>query len=155
MRSSEGIASFFQVLTLALIGSMVGALKFASADVPPGHYMKSALVVHDVKTNLFWSPASTSRFTYAEANGYCASLTLEGAGWRLPSVKELMTIVDLERDSPPMIDPGGFPETPPEPFWSASKFATNPNNFAWTVSFATGAPGSLMRANPHWVRCVR
>lgn len=57
--------------------------------------------------------------------------------WRLPSIRELMTIVDRTRSSP-AIDPVAFPGAPSGGlFWSSSPHASISGN-AWYVNFADG-----------------
>ncbi len=46
-----------------------------------------------------------------DAQAYCANLNLAGTGWRVPSLPELFSIVQLQTTMP-MIDPAEFPGTP-------------------------------------------
>ena len=39
-------------------------------------------------------------YTFSAAQTYCAGLSLAGGGWRVPSVKELMTLFDFQRRVP-------------------------------------------------------
>ena len=51
--------------------------------------------VFDTRTQLTWQRTFPSeRYTWDDATSYCASLALPGAGWRLPSINELLTLVD-------------------------------------------------------------
>jgi hypothetical protein len=94
-----------------------------------------------------------SSYAWEDAKTYCAALDLSGAGWRLPNVKELQTIVDETR-ADPAIDETAFPSTPSELFWTSSPVAGNAN-YAWNVYFNYGdsnADGVLYTGR---VRCVR
>ena len=59
-----------------------------------------------------------------------------GANWRLPSVKELATLLDYTRFNP-AIDPVAFPRTPVSNYWSSTPYIDKPN-FAWAVGFQFG-----------------
>ncbi len=97
----------------------------AQADAPAGTYTVTASEASeatDVNTGLVWQRASApSAMTQADATTYCASL---GAGWRLPEVLELASLVDETRmgsASVPAIDPL-FMATA-EYYWSATPYA--------------------------------
>lgn len=112
-------------------------------------------LVQDNVTGLVWQQ-SVSDQTYAwdDAHAYCASLSLQGTGWRLPSRIELMTLVDFTQL--PTIDSNTFPNTPMDGFWSGSLLAGNPSS-AWTIFFSftvTPVLDNPITAAFH-VRCVR
>src|SRR5437868_4121788 len=66
-----------------------------NADAPPGRYVISNGTVYDTKTKLQWQQsAASSMYTFAAAKAFCSG------NWRLPTVKELLTIVDDSRVSP-------------------------------------------------------
>jgi hypothetical protein len=108
-------------------------------------------LVSDALTGLVWQQqASPKNMTWAEARTYCPS------GYRLPTVKELTSIVDFTVTSPPAIDQTAFPGAPRGPFWTSSPYAKTDVSAAWAVDFYTGswtfsnADGNLLI-----VRCVR
>lgn len=128
------------------------------AEAPPGRYTVTALgtiaggTVLDTKTGLTWQrQAPETYYTWADATSYCPTL---GAGWRLPSVKELMTLVDYSKLFPdPAIDTTAFTNAPGGNFWTSSLYAGFPS-FGWNVGFDGGSASfggvtSLSRA-----RCV-
>jgi hypothetical protein len=84
---------------------------------------------------------------WADAKTYCSSV-----GLRLPTVKELDSLVDLTVTSGATIDPTAFPNTPAESFWTSSPYFGSPSN-AWGVDFSSGLYGS--GAGVDYVRCVR
>ena len=72
--------------------------------------------------------------------------------WRLPNVKELMSIVDYGRYSP-SIDP--IFTSISGPYWSSTDFSDAPNS-AWAVFFITGeVDGGPKNYNANYVRAVR
>ncbi len=95
----------------------------AHAFAPPGRYTISANTVVDTKTTLTWQrTVDAHSYTYAGAQTYCAGLALGGVaagGWRLPNVRELMSIVDVGSANP-AIDTAAFPNTPSYYFWTAN-----------------------------------
>ena len=87
-------------------------------------------------------------FTWSDANAYSASL---GDGWRLPTIKELLSLVDYETHSPAC---SVFPDCPSEWFWSSSPVSGD-TTFAWAVGFGSGSTYSTGVSSAYRVRCVR
>ena len=87
----------------------------------------------------------------------CGALTLGGSSsWRLPSKKELTSIVDYSIPYPgPTIQQTRFPNTVASYYWSSTTNASYPN-YAWIVYFYGGYVGSYVdKGNNYYVRCVR
>lgn len=144
----------------------------AGANAPAGHYVVTAGngtgngTVYDTKTKLTWQqtvPSTT--YSWADAKTYCGSAavsaSLGGTGWRLPTYKELVTIVGYLQTTAPLIDPNAFPGTPATLFWSASPLPGSPPS-AWLLSFLNGGASNLFITGTsldvsslHSVRCVR
>lgn len=85
----------------------------------------------------------------------CSALVLGGyaaGAWRLPSIAELESILDLTRTNPP-VDPTYFPGTPTAYHWTSSVNPGNPADF-WGVLFFNGADGYVTGASMNRVRCV-
>ena len=130
-----------------------------AADAPVGRYSIADGIVYDTKTTLGWQrTVSTTPYSWADAKAYCArvgqSALPEGAGWRLPTVKELQTLIDRSQRSAPSIDQSAFPETPPAFFWSSTLLAGS-LSYVWSVNFASGGTGNLDESEANYVRCVR
>ena len=126
----------------------------AQADAPPCRTTISTETVFDKDTGLTWQRAvDASSYTQNQAMEYCDGLALAGGGWRLPSIKELQTIVD-ESKYKPAIDPIAFPNTPSTSFWSSSLYAGVWSN-AWYVGFDDGHVYNGSVESPLHVRCVR
>ena len=110
----------------------------------------------DVRTGVVWqvTPLATTMLL-ADAKLACESLPLGGTGgWRLPSVRELVSLVDESREVAPLA-PALFQPGPTARFWSSTTRAT-PATANFAVDFGT--------ANVHQedftmeklsVRCVR
>jgi hypothetical protein len=133
----------------------------ADANAPAGQYVVTAGgtvngTVYDTKSKLTWQQTvSSTADNQAAAQTYCGSAavsaSLGGTGWRLPTVKELVTIVDYSQATAPMIDPNAFPGTPSAIFWSSSP-VPGFTSYVWGVDFKTGRMGSAIKSE---VRCVR
>jgi hypothetical protein len=112
--------------------------------------------VADNVAGLMWQQAvPATRYIWADAVAYCPTLTLAGhSDWRLPSIIELSSIVDLGQSSP-SINSTYFPSTPSDWFfWSASPLAGSSSN-AWYVGFFDGYTGFFDVSLTYYVRCVR
>jgi hypothetical protein len=120
---------------------------------PSGRYAISNGTVLDTKTRLTWQQIAPSQtYTWADATHYCHTLSLNGSGWRLPTMRELVTLVDI-RQIALMIDGTAFPGTPAQWFWAAT-LALSPSN-AWAVDFYSGGTGPYPMSTAYYVRCVR
>src|SRR3954462_11309946 len=119
----------------ALVAASAATLSPRSyADAQPGRYVFKSGTVFDTKTKLTWQQeSSTTPFTWDDANKYCGGLKIGGMDWRLPSLKELATIIDETRVTP-CIDRVTFPNPPAKFFWTASKVSSFPENI-WAVDF--------------------
>jgi hypothetical protein len=148
-----------QTLASVCAGVAVVGLALTSwAGAPPGRYTVSTDTVLDTVTTLTWqrnAPATT--YSWANAGAYCASLNLSGTGWRLPTVKELQSLVDISAYGP-AIDtvafPSTFSSTPSTYCWSSSPSAYSSWD-AWVVYVSSGATDFSSMTNTGHVRCVR
>jgi hypothetical protein len=112
-----------------------------------------AATAHDTQTGLTWQRATNPAATWLDALGSCDALTLGGsADWRLPTVKELLSIVE-DTAINPSIDVGAFPGTPAEWYW-ASTPSLAPPTYAWTVSFTDGFDTPAAVTQRYLFRCV-
>jgi hypothetical protein len=109
---------------------------------PAGQYTISADTVKDERTGLIWQRAVPAQLdNWISIQGHCESLDLGGfaSGWRLPTKKELETLVDFRApNSGTTIDATAFPNTPAEFFWTSTPCAGTTPNQAWFVGFYVG-----------------
>jgi hypothetical protein len=109
--------------------------------------------VEDIATGLVWQRGSSpTTLSFTEATAYCAALELDGKMFRLPTIKELHTLVDESRVMP-SIDPTAFPKTEPAVYWSSTQLTTFPGS-VWSVSFSHGFDGWYDTSARQRVRCV-
>ena len=111
-------------------------------------------VIKDNATGLVWQQdTAPGTYTWQQAIEYCENLILGGYDdWRLPTIKELSTLVDSgvslsSQNYNPTIDATFFPDTRPDFYWSLTAFAGNLVK-AWTVDFFSGSD-----ANPAALNC--
>ena len=103
---------------------------------PTSRFVVSHGLVSDSLTDLVWQQlASTTDMTWSAAQSYCAAA---GSGFRLPTLKELESLVDFAVAYPgPTTDRTVFHDTPAHWFWTSSPDANSPGD-AWFVSFTEG-----------------
>jgi Protein of unknown function (DUF1566) len=125
------------------------------AGAPLGRYtFFDAGLVLDSKTGLLWQrTTSPDGYSFDQAGAYCRSLTLDGTGWRLPSVKELHTIVDIAREIP-AADPTAFPDAMSLQYWTSSPLVGD-RTAAWVIDFRSGAAKTTSADEANQARCVR
>lgn len=111
------------------------------------------LTVRDRATGLLWQRSAPNRLLgYEAATLYCDGLSLDDeTGFRLPSAKELQTLVDVpSQPSGALIDPEAFPGALATTFWSQGV----PDTPRW-VDFSTGASTITDIGDENYVRCVQ
>jgi hypothetical protein len=144
----------------------------AIAMPPPNQYtVIAAGEVQDNYTRLVWQQGDSAQtapmavMSWAEAKTYCANLGLGGRTWRLPSIRELATLVD-EAQVAPSINRTMFPNTKygsrSNNWYWASHQAAGSTTAAWALNFDdgftgfnAGASGAWNYWTGAWVKCVR
>ncbi|SEM73887.1 Protein of unknown function [Syntrophus gentianae] len=103
--------------------------------------------VSDNNTGLTWQRKDDSKTrTWADASTYCANLKLGNHDdWRLPSMDELMSIVDYAIPAPGPTIHSFFKNTKASEYWTTAYRSVN---------FNDGAVYYYSRGQ-HYVRCVR
>lgn len=110
-----------------------------------------AEVVADNSSGLMWQKVFQGKQHWKQAHDYCGSLDYNSmADWRLPSRKELMSIVKYRLNNPA----SDFPEMPAEYFWSSTT-SSESEGFAWGVNFRNGSLNNYDKASTQHTRCVR
>jgi formylglycine-generating enzyme required for sulfatase activity len=107
----------------------------------------------DPETGLEWQSASPGKMTWYEAMEYAGTLSLdEKEDWRLPSARELETLLDRNKYRPVMRDEVPFRDQ--LSYWSSTTFSENTNN-AWILMFDGAYVLSYYKSNRYHIRCVR
>ncbi|MDA3896745.1 MAG: DUF1566 domain-containing protein [Desulfobacteraceae bacterium] len=111
--------------------------------------------VTDTSTGLTWQQATASgSYTWEQALAYCENLTLGSrSDWRLPTRKELRSIVDYSRYNP-SINTDFFPNTIASWYWSSTTSAGS-TDYAWGVPFYSGLDYDNDKSSSKYVRAVR
>jgi hypothetical protein len=148
-------------------GGGQGEAPNAPAVAPPNQYTVIATgEVMDNYTGLVWQQGNSSAtMAFTQAGGYCSSLGLNGHTWRLPSIRELATLVD-EAQVAPSINRTMFPNTEygarSNDWYWASHLARGSTQAAWALNFDdgftgfnAGASGDWNYFTAGWARCVR
>ncbi|MFH1259701.1 MAG: DUF1566 domain-containing protein [Elusimicrobiota bacterium] len=113
-------------------------------------------VTVDNRTGLMWATdaglVASSSWTVAITN--CENLSYAGyTDWRLPNVKELMSIVNYQNYNP-SIDTTKFRNTVSNYYWTSTTYAA-PTTNAWVVGFSDGFVDYGDKTGTYYVRPVR
>lgn len=150
----------------AVLAGIVLFVVPAAADAPREQYERfdgDSTTIRDFFTKLEWDRRGVlGNVTFAGAAGGCPTVaSLENVG-RLPTVKELLTIIDEEPHEEyefgaivsKTIDDLAFKDTPAGlPYWTSTP-APGIGMF-WTVSFQTGKMEPREQSTKANARCVR
>lgn len=92
---------------------------------------------------------------WREAKQACATIQLNQQQWRLPTVIELNTLIELERKGV-KINTEYFPNTQPSAYWTGSPSLTykTQGSRAWFVDFSQASIFDAAINSKHFVRCV-
>jgi len=113
-------------------------------------------IVTDKKLGLMWQddeyPSRTKR-DLKGAKEYCSELKFSTFNnWRLPTYRELLTVVDYDRYDPAIVPL--FKKTFFKRYWSSNQDVSAPD-YAWVVDFGKGKTTTTIKSRRHYVRCVR
>lgn len=126
-----------------------GAAHDYSRDIATG-------VVTDYATQLQWQDSyedGIPQIPWDDAVQFCQELTLDGGGWRMPTLAELRGLLHFGA-TPPLIDSNIFVNTDDGTYWSSDDPADNPA----TVSFSYGDINIFYTSKDVYyinIRCVR
>lgn len=149
-----GGAAGFDFTPLDALGNAI-ALSGGVPSVTP-------VCIHDNITNLTWEVKTTVNmndiFTWPNAAAYAGTVNGIGlcgshAAWRVPTRRELLSIVDHGTNSP-AIDTNFFPNTASEWYWTSDIYQPAPAG-AWYVGFIDGGSSAHYQSNSYRVRLVR
>ena len=110
-------------------------------------------VLPQTNDKLYWGNTSTNPMTWDNAVAYAKNYTKGGyTDWRLPTIKELITLIDYTVHTPASNDP----EIKSEHYWSSTVYAHSSSGGAWFVHFYNGYVNSTtLQTSRYYVRCVR
>lgn len=140
---------------LTAYGDVMGAsghtrcVRGGAAGASP-RFRIEADMVHDLNTGLTWQrrvPAEP--LTWQTGLDLCQEL-----GFRLPTTKELQTLVDETRAAP-VVDPEVFPDTPAAIFWTSTPVNKAGVSNAVYLDFRDGGSEEAPMLDAHHIRCVR
>jgi hypothetical protein len=110
--------------------------------------------VLDTGTGLMWQAAAPEPYTWAKALSYCENLSLgEQSDWRMPTIKELDSIVDLSRSNP-TINTDFFPDAVGSVYWSSTTWNLAADT-AWCMDLYNGSDFLTSKIDSYYVRAVR
>ena len=96
---------------------------------------------------------ASQEYDMQEAKAYCDQLTLDNYNdWRLPSLKELFTLLDITKRDAAIIDE--IKVCASDYYWSSTVFASDDYSY-WSIDFSTGIIKSFSPGTSMFVRCVR
>jgi hypothetical protein len=108
--------------------------------------------VKDLATGLIWQRGILSLTNQSAASKYCDSLLLGRTFWKLPTIKELGTLVNNKLFDP-SLNETVFPGYSLESLWSSSRDSKSIG--FWYQRFFVGETGVTPLEFPLFVRCVR
>jgi hypothetical protein len=159
---------------MAAVAFVVFALPVVAEPLPtwdnvingPGRFRVlkdfSNAAVLDRETGLVWeqSPDTGTR-DWLVAHRFCIDRAVGNRnrkGWRLPTVQEIVSLVDPTRDPPSLPAGHPFSNVQPDFYWSATTFGENPA-LAWGAGFENDLtePGARFttKTTARLVWCVR
>lgn len=152
--------------TTRLLAPLLLALA-APAWAAPFEVSADGLEVTDSATGLVWRrcaegmqwdgttcSGAPQKYTFDQAAKQAqAQAGADKKAWRVPTLKELMSLVEGGRGSPP-VPKAAFPETPPKQFWSSSGYTQDGIRGSY-VHFTNGGEYFDYRSNQYHVRLVR
>jgi hypothetical protein len=113
-------------------------------------------MVKDPRTNLLWEDTMHVKIkaTHTQARTYCSNLTLgKFTNWRLPTLSELLSIVDYTRYEPAILKE--FSQSEKESlYWSSTPYAKDSDKY-WGVHSGDGSSSGATEYYDRYVRCVR
>lgn len=115
-------------------------------------------VTLDDRTGLMWESTGSCNGaiqTWANALTCCEGSTFSGlSDWRLPNVRELLSIVDYGASTAPYINKTAFPYAISDYYWTSTTYVQSTTR-AWYVYFLTGQLNYNLKTGSRLVRCVR
>lgn len=121
------------------------------------HNFGGALATVDNRTGLMWvTNSGAATYNWADALASCENLVFASySDWRLPNVRELMSLVDYGKGSGPTISAASFTGTQANYYWTSTTYVQDVS-LAWYVDFVAGYVHRDDKAGgANHARCVR
>ena len=133
----------------------INSLAYKTINPNSMNFIKKGDVVIDKDRKLMWQDDKAvinNKMTWPQARRYCKNLNLAGFyDWRLPTIQELSTIIDLDRYNPAIAKE--FKNVRSD-YWTNTSYADGSYN-AWGLDFEYGDDYDYYKGNGGYVRCVR
>lgn len=119
------------------------------------------VVVFDRATGLCWAADGNeagcnngAEISWAGGIAYANALDFAGfTDWRMPNIKELLSIINYVRVTPALLEPP-FINTGIVIYWSSTTYAAV-DSAAWLCDFDTGSTTLVVKTDTELIRCVR
>jgi len=119
--------------------------------------MAEPTMVKDPETNLVWEDTlhnTEGKVTHIEAKAYCEALKLGTfENWRLPTLNELLSIVDYRRYKPAILEE--FKRVDNDTIYWSNTVSARANDDFWGVVFRDGSTKTVSGLYGRYIRCVR
>lgn len=172
MKRTRPLLKFITLIVgLAAPATVLATQTCRTLDLAPSapvdrYLVNSGGTVTDKATGLVWKRCSeglsgdtcengrATPYSWREATALAAATDFNGAkGWRLPTVRELGTLLEYQCTMP-AINLAIFPATPATNFWTATPYAGYVNG-AWNINFNDGVHDNSSKNYRLYVRLVR
>ena len=120
-----------------------------------GRFFEYTNAVFDKKTGLMWTKANvgSKALNWKDAKAAAEAVRIgDSTDWRLPTIQELLTLVDYDRHDP-AIDPVFKCDS--TWYWTSTPAASSPADCAWIVRFHDGHSSWYYQDGESRVRAVR
>ncbi len=147
--------AFIDIQPIDQTSNLYRCVRGGPTTSPKDRYVVSSGTARDVRTGTTWrTTALATAMKLDDAKAACAAITADGGGWRLPNVRELVTLVDEAREVAPMT-PAIFDAGPKARYWS-STIRANPATAAYAVDMGTANTHQMdFSTEVMAVRCAR
>jgi hypothetical protein len=157
LSKTGGGAAAFDFSKLCMSGELAGQGSCPASPVV-GSNADEWACTRDNVTNLVWSLDSPTYSWIDAGNTYpdvmnASSRCGYGSGWRLPTRRELLSLVHHGLASP-AIDSAYFPGTASDVYWAVEQYSLITSR-AWNVNFDIGFSNIFDRNSSLYVRLVR
>jgi hypothetical protein len=130
-------------------------MKFLFMSIVIFNFLSAETFISD--TTLEWQDNVENTIlkkNWIDANNYCKNLTLSHSdNWRLPSIRELQSIVNIEKYKPAIAD--GFKHTNTSDYYWSGSSQSGDDTKAWHVYYKYGDSYYSDKSEKYYVRCIR